>query len=696
DTGSIIQERKRIPSEADDSYNYDDDFEDYESDFEQDDDESKEESQESSDNSDQTTGLTEGVSEYKSCSHKSDEDAQVSKRDLSHWKSEPALDERKEPVEMATSFSAYNLFNFASAKKKEESKKVLSKVQQRAKDVLEMVSLDAMTFQVLDIPPASYDAYIVAFGRANTKQALTQTDNISEEECQTDVIDVVEKWTQHPAHDYRGFGGEVTDSATGQIPSASISADAMDLFEFMQNSSTLMLRVLEEELSFTSQKHLQLNPDMGDFSTGFQTLNPLPFLKGCSPTIVCFSPTSSNYIITGHKFSNEARHGEGNMNDLPGQGILCVWNLSDISQPSELLASHTLPTCCQWSAFDVTTVVSGSADGSLELWDLRDKFSLSKRFVASRDPQPDREYKLKLPAYSTASILKSNYHQSPVVALHNVVHSETLGAGGSTDKYLLSKGGSFSVLSLDEEGVLNIWAVVETRSERQGSQTDLGLAPLAKIGLLRAATVRVRDCLPSSDSDFIDGLRTFDFECSPAHANRVLVATDLGCVLHCDLYGGKTSPKMYRSRDDNTQTDAKCLSCSPHRIPFFLVGTGAGSLRLHSIKSELAVREWTTPSEVKSVKWSPSNPAAFFSLDAEGRVSSWDLSRDDTMPILVTDLPSLKVLAMEVGPPVPVGSSDAALALAMEDGTVQVHVIDTRIAGDDRGYELAKETTLNL
>ncbi|XP_042148666.1 cytoplasmic dynein 2 intermediate chain 1-like [Ixodes scapularis] len=132
-------------------------------------------------------------------------------------------------------------------------------------------------------------------------------------------------------------------------------------------------------------------------------------------------------------------------------------------------------------------------------------------------------------------------------------------------------GGSFNVLSLDEEGVLNIWAVVETRSERQGSQTDLGLAPLAKIGLLRAATVRVRDCLPSSDSDFIDGLSTYDFECSPAHANRVLVATDLGCVLHCDLYGGKTSPKMYRSRDDNTQTDAKCLSCSPHRIPFFLV-----------------------------------------------------------------------------------------------------------------------------
>ncbi|CAN7984324.1 unnamed protein product [Ixodes hexagonus] len=168
-----------------------------------------------------------------------------------------------------------------------------------------MVSLDAMTFQVLDVPPASYDAYIVTFGRANTKQMLTQTDNISEEECQTDVVDVVEKWTQHPAHDYRGFGGDVTEPAAGQVPSSSSGADAIDLFEFLQNSSSLMLRVLEDELSSTSQKHLQQNPDIGDFSTGFQPLNPLPFLRGCPATVMSFSPANPNYIVTGHRLTTE-------------------------------------------------------------------------------------------------------------------------------------------------------------------------------------------------------------------------------------------------------------------------------------------------------------------------------------------------------------------------------------------------------
>lgn len=50
-------------------------------------------------------------------------------KDLSHWTSEPAFEVPKEPVKMPSSFSAHNFFNFASAKKKEENKKMLTKAQ---------------------------------------------------------------------------------------------------------------------------------------------------------------------------------------------------------------------------------------------------------------------------------------------------------------------------------------------------------------------------------------------------------------------------------------------------------------------------------------------------------------------------------------------------------------------------------------
>lgn len=55
---------------------------------------------------------------------------------------------------------------------------------------------------------------------------------------------------------------------------------------------------------------------------------------------------------------------------------------------------------------------------------------------------------------------------------------------------------SFDILSLDEEGMLILWAVVEAASKWEGSQQDLGLAPMAKLKLLKTATVRVQDSLP--------------------------------------------------------------------------------------------------------------------------------------------------------------------------------------------------------
>ncbi|XP_064470372.1 cytoplasmic dynein 2 intermediate chain 1-like [Ornithodoros turicata] len=168
---------------------------DYESDFEDDD-----ETTEASKVSDDVT------SAHTSCENqlnRQEEPAEESKE--SRWKSEPSLQPPKRK-NIQSSLSAYNLFNFASARKTEEKKKELSKTQQRAKDILELVALDYVSISVFDLPPSSYDAYIKAFGRANTRQEMTQTDSMCEEEAQTEDIDIIEKWTQQPPHDYRNLG----------------------------------------------------------------------------------------------------------------------------------------------------------------------------------------------------------------------------------------------------------------------------------------------------------------------------------------------------------------------------------------------------------------------------------------------------------------------------------------------------------
>lgn len=39
-------------------------------------------------------------------------------------------------------------------------------------------------------------------------QVYVQTDNRTDDECQTNEIEYLDKWTQCPAHDYKGYGGK--------------------------------------------------------------------------------------------------------------------------------------------------------------------------------------------------------------------------------------------------------------------------------------------------------------------------------------------------------------------------------------------------------------------------------------------------------------------------------------------------------
>lgn len=56
--------------------------------------------------------------------------------------------------------------------------------------------------------------------------------------------------------------------------------------------------------------------------------------------------------------------------------------------------------------------------------------------------------------------------------------------------------GGYNMWSLDEEGTLVSWTVVEARSQPEGSLADLGLAPGAALSLVRNALFRVPDFLP--------------------------------------------------------------------------------------------------------------------------------------------------------------------------------------------------------
>ena len=73
-----------------------------------------------------------------------------------------------------------------------------------------MIRLDVVAFDLMELPPVRYEAFMKTFGATNTMQAAAQTgeDNL-QEEVQTDPVEKIDKWTQKPpaAVDMKGLGG---------------------------------------------------------------------------------------------------------------------------------------------------------------------------------------------------------------------------------------------------------------------------------------------------------------------------------------------------------------------------------------------------------------------------------------------------------------------------------------------------------
>lgn len=88
---------------------------------------------------------------------------------------------------------------FTKSKQSKQKRKIHERLQQRAKDLLGMITLHEMSYSLFEMQPISYDLYMATFGRSNYTQIGVQTfDDGITEEVQTDEVAVSQKWTQHP------------------------------------------------------------------------------------------------------------------------------------------------------------------------------------------------------------------------------------------------------------------------------------------------------------------------------------------------------------------------------------------------------------------------------------------------------------------------------------------------------------------
>uniref|UniRef100_A0A8C5CAE5 Dynein 2 intermediate chain 1 n=1 Tax=Gadus morhua TaxID=8049 RepID=A0A8C5CAE5_GADMO len=262
--------------------------------------------------------------------------------------------------------------DFVAAKQREINQKVASKQKKRSTELLRLVELDfSPTFSLLDLPPLSqYDVYIKSFGNTNTKQAYVQCrEDDGERDVQTDLIEVLDRWTQHPA-DHTGACGEPgrsQDAPDGNT--AQINIDSQRLATFLHSAVQVMSVLLEEDhAERRSLRTTSSQTDALSFSEGNLQLNTqLPFLHGRPCSLLLFSASQRQTLLSVH--GPLAQPGAVRLDSWT---LLCVWSMWEPSRPQKVLVYESEVRCCCFSPGRGALVLAGTSDGSLVLWDLRE------------------------------------------------------------------------------------------------------------------------------------------------------------------------------------------------------------------------------------------------------------------------------------------------------------------------------------
>ncbi|XP_053324428.1 cytoplasmic dynein 2 intermediate chain 1 [Spea bombifrons] len=650
----------------DDSTNYEEDFEDYEDDFE---DESDHEEKE-------PVKIQESIPRLKNPEIEAIQKAMTLENEtIASFNSTQKIKlneqelHQKEPPSVPNKGGHRGVFiDFGSAKQKQVNSQIASKLKKRSTDILRLVDLDfSSTVSLLDLAPVKeYDMYIRNFGKTNTKQAYVQcNEDCVDRDIQTEEIDIMEKWTQHPGESAVVCGGSRNEAADGKDPVAQLNSQR--LTSFLRSSCQVIAVLLEEERAERrSEFKLQSKEPCMSISDGcFQLNTDLPFLQGRVVRRLQFSEAQRHLLLSVH--------GSCNSNGPVNKFIICVWNIWEPTAPQKVLVCESEVKCCCFSPGKAALVFAGTADGSVMIWDLREDVSMHRTMKLG-----DASWTFRSATFSTDGVYTNVNHSSPVKAMDPVLSAVTKEASLSSQEEV--SGLSFQIASLDESGHLILWVVVELRKDDMaGSQNDLGLIPGGKVKLVYSSSIFLDGSFFPKDVLSLGPPQTLNVKFLPQDSNHFFVGTDIGIVTHGTRYGLMEPPRHYKPLHGRIRpSHVIAMDFSPFHVPAFLAGCSDGCIRLHTTYAEFPAMQWdqsTNGQAVAAVQWSLTRPSVFFVLDAAGCIYVWDLLQNDLQPVAKESVLSDQITSMAVFGEPEKTDSLMGLALAKASGRVEVQYI---------------------
>eukprot|EP01137_Pigoraptor_chileana_P018006 Opistho-2@76862 len=518
----------------------------------------------------------------------------------------------------------------------------------RGREILRLIDLDFTTFNLFELSPVSeYELYIKSFGKKDSTQASTQTrDDDNDQDTQTEPVTMRDRWVQNPPEDLDGWGGTEDDTYQRHIDKYERLAkmDASRLSDFLKRAGQVGETIMEENTvdqtpqTKTFKSTIPLSVDY------LQLSSSISFLAGRPVIDAQFSPTQPQLLLTSFgAYPNPLRTSDVNR-DL---GFVTLWNLNEPSRPQKILVCESVPTRVCFSPVKASMAFAGTVDGSVVAWDLREPSTMHKTHTIG-----GVDYVFRSPTYSTDGITDHKgadgnldpCHRSPIAAITAILNGS--GGRGEAAMSVSSSPTAFQIASLGEDGVLNIWVVLEVdKTDPNGSEVDLGLRPGGKIKLVRSSSVTVMHPSPRRDILFTD-IRGLSLAFFPEDPNHYVVGSDIGVAIHGVRVGGKATPKYWSSSAPSFATgfavdpfamgsDVTDVDFSPFDASLFLLGHSSGRLSLHTTTTSDPIAVWEMGNvSVRLIRWSRSRPCVFFVLDDSSRLAAFDLLEDEFAPIM--------------------------------------------------------------
>ncbi|XP_043267572.1 cytoplasmic dynein 2 intermediate chain 1 [Venturia canescens] len=554
------------------------------------------------------------------------------------------------------------------------------KVLSRGEKLLEMIKLDTVEWSILESKPIAYEEFIRTYGRLNTRQMCVQTneDNL-EVEVQTDAIERANKWTQFPAKcrtnlkseedikrfrvDCLGVGGE-NDLDSTHLPRP--SHDVVQMNEFLSQASKVMLSLLEERASSNNTSADNVHELAFSESIVKLPIDSVTFLSGRPVTVVHYSNISNRVLLTIHAPADEEIETSRDEDFVTDCSIGCVWNILQPSRPTKIFySSSTITTCCFHST-SYSVVLAGLEDGSISLWDLAEDETCHRKIV---DEANKCEWILRSPTYSSTGIFETSGHDSEIVALRVLSRIEGEYHDSNSNRFM-----PIQISSLDSNGRLIIWSVLRNMS--RASIDDLGLSWWGDLKLVKSQEIFLNSKKSSDRNNYLRGFS--DMHVDRIDSNAFFIATNTTSILHATRIGKHANPPAYKSNEMDWCGETKCIEDCPYDQPYFLVGCGDGTVRLHSTKAEkplLQLKHEGSNTSIKALQWSRSKPLTIFVLDTSSTIHIWDLGSSDMFPVKsISTKDWAHIDSIELSPCRTTHEmTHQYIVLASDDGCVEVH-----------------------